>query len=77
MQSVREGVTRADGGKGLERKHGFSAEPVPASADVGSSKNLKDLKGSQPAAAAPAGVASARSEEVRRAIRRSSASVRA
>ena len=27
-----------------ERKHGFSAEPVPVSAYVGSSKNLKDLK---------------------------------
>jgi len=30
---------------GCERKHGFSAEPVPVSAYVGSSKNLKDLKG--------------------------------
>ena len=28
----------------LRRKHGFSAEPVPVSAYVGSSKNLKDLK---------------------------------
>jgi hypothetical protein len=27
-----------------ERKHGFSAEPVPVSAYVGSSKDLKDLK---------------------------------
>jgi len=26
------------------RKHGFSAEPIPVSAYVGSSKNLKDLK---------------------------------
>ena len=28
-----------------ERWHGLSTEPVPASAYVGSSKNLKDLKG--------------------------------
>jgi hypothetical protein len=27
-----------------ERKHGLSTEPVPVSAYVGSSKNLKDLK---------------------------------
>ena len=28
----------------VERKHGLSTEPVPVSAYVGSSKNLKDLK---------------------------------
>jgi len=32
----------------FERKHGFSAEPVPVSAYVGSSKNLKDLKVEEP-----------------------------
>ena len=32
----------------LERKHGLSAEPVPVSAYVGSSKNLKDLKERDP-----------------------------
>ena len=38
------GEGRAAGLRGDERKHGLSTEPVPVSAYVGSSKNLKDLK---------------------------------
>jgi len=41
---AREQRKRARVPAGLERKHGFSAEPVPGSAYVGSSKNLKDLQ---------------------------------
>ena len=41
----RDCGTRTGDGPESERKHGFSAEPLPVSASVGSSKNLKDLPG--------------------------------